>query len=71
MNMLHPKNFIKSSKKIQESNRAIGPMSLEFANGPGDRGSVPSRVIPMTQKWYLMPPCLTQQYKVRMKSKVQ
>ena len=30
-----------------------------FANGPGDRGSVPGQVIPKTQKWYLMPPCLT------------
>ena len=25
----------------------------------GDRGSIPGRVIPKTQKWYLMPPCLT------------
>ena len=30
-----------------------------FANGPGDRGSIPDRVIPKTQKWYLIPPCLT------------
>ncbi len=30
-----------------------------FANGPGDLGSIPGRVIPKTQKWYLMPPCLT------------
>ena len=29
-----------------------------FANGPGDRGSVLGRVIPKTQKWYLIPPCL-------------
>ena len=27
-----------------------------FANGPGDRGSIPSRVITKTKKWYLMPP---------------
>ena len=25
-----------------------------FANGPGDLGSIPGRVIPKTQKWYLM-----------------
>ena len=31
----------------------------EFAYGPGNRGSIPARVIPKTQKWYLMPPCLT------------
>ena len=30
-----------------------------FANGTGDRGSVPDRVIPKTQKWYLMPTCST------------
>ena len=30
-----------------------------FANGPGDQGSVPGRVIPKTQKWYLTHPCLT------------
>ena len=28
-------------------------------NGPEDRVSIPSRVIPKTQKWYLIPPCLT------------
>ena len=28
-------------------------------NGPGDLCSIPSRVIPKTQKWYLMLPCLT------------
>ena len=27
-------------------------------NGPGDRGSIPGRVIPKTLKWYMMPPCL-------------
>ena len=30
-----------------------------FANGSGDLGSIPGQVIPKTQKWYLMPPCLT------------
>ena len=30
-----------------------------FANGPGDLGSIPGRVIPKTQKLFLMPPCLT------------
>ena len=28
-------------------------MSRVFANGPGDRGSIPGRVIPMTQKMVL------------------
>ena len=30
-----------------------------FANGLGDQGSISGRGIRMTQKWYLMPPCLT------------
>ena len=34
-------------------------MRRVFANGPGNRGSIPGWVIPKTQKWYLMPPCLT------------
>ena len=34
-------------------------MSRVFDNGPGDRSSIPDRVIPKTQKWYLMPPNLT------------
>ena len=28
-------------------------MSRVFANGPGDRGSIPDRVIPKTQKMVL------------------
>ena len=39
-------------------NKEIGLMSRVFANSPGDRGSIASRAIPKTQKWYLMPPCL-------------
>ena len=38
------------------------PIRLEgrvFTNSPGDWGSIPRRVIPKTQKWCLMPPCLT------------
>ena len=38
-----------------------------FANGPGDLGSIQGRVIPKTLKWYLIPPCLTQLYEVRIK----
>ena len=30
-----------------------------LANGTGDRSSIRDRVIPKTQKFYLMPPCLT------------
>ena len=31
-------------------NSAIGLMSREFTNGPGDRGSIPGPVVPKTQK---------------------
>ena len=34
-------------------------MGRVFANGLGDLGSVPGRVIPKTLKWYLIPPFLT------------
>ena len=34
-------------------------MSRVFANGPGDRGSILGRVMPKTQKRYLMLPYLT------------
>ena len=30
-----------------------------FAKGLGDRVSIPGRIIPKTQKWYLMHPRLT------------
>ena len=33
-------------------------MVRAFAHGPGDLGSIPGRVIPKTQKWYLMPLCI-------------
>ena len=43
-----------------------------FANGPGDRGSIPGRVIPKTQKMVLDVFLLnTQQYKVGIKGKVE
>ena len=29
-----------------------------LTSGPEDRGSISDRVIPKTQKWYLMPLCL-------------
>ena len=41
-----------------------------FANGPGDLGSIPGRVIPKTQKMVLDASLLnTQHYKVRIKGK--
>ena len=46
--------------------------SRVFANDPGDLGSIPSRVIPKTQKMVLDATFLnTQHYKVRIKGKVE
>ena len=45
-------------------------MSRVFDNGPGDRGSIPGRVIPKTRKMVLDAALLSSQhYKVRMKGK--
>ena len=47
-------------------------MSRVFANGPGDQGSIPGRVIPKTQKMVLDATLLnTQHYKVWIKGKVE
>ena len=50
----------------------IGLVVRVFANGPGDLGSIPGRVIPKTQKMVLDASLLnTQHYKVRIKVKVE
>ena len=47
-------------------------MGRVLANGPGDRGSIPGRVIPKTLKMVLDTSLLnTQYYKVRMNGKVE
>ena len=47
-------------------------ISRVFANGPEDWGSIPSQVIPKTQKMVLDAILLnTQHYKVRIKDKVE
>ena len=47
-------------------------MSRVFANGSGDWGSIPGRVMPKTQKMVLDAALLiTQYYKVRIKGKVE
>ena len=58
-------------KQQNISDRTIGLMRRMFANGPGDRASIPDRVIPKTQKMVLDAVLLsTQHYKVRIKGKV-
>ena len=52
--------------------RAIGQYSSHEANEPGDMGSISGRVIPKTLKMLLDTSLLnTQQYKVRIKGKVE
>ena len=52
--------------------QAIGLMSRVFANGPVNRGSIPGRVIPKTQKMVLDAALLnTQHYKVMIKGKME
>ena len=46
--------------------RPISKMLWVFADDPGDRSSIPGRVIPKTQKWYLIPPCIVR-YRSRVK----
>ena len=57
----------KRKTKVKIQCLKFGPLGRMFANGPGDQGSIPGRVIPKTQKkkkkkkkkWYLISPCLT------------
>ena len=57
--------------KIFGNHRLISQVGSVFANGPGDLGSIPGRVIPKTLKVVLDTTLLnTQQYKVRIKGKV-
>ena len=52
-------------------NRLISPVGRVFANGPGDLGSIPGRVIPKTLKMVLDTSLLnSQHYNVRIKGKV-
>ena len=65
---LHYLLITASTKHIPD----IGLGVRVFANGPGDLGSIPGRVIPKTQKMVLDASLLnTQHYKVRIKGKVE
>ena len=57
---------------INLNDRLIGPDGGVFANGPGDLGSIPRRVIPKALKVVLDTSLFNlQQYKVRIKGKVE
>ena len=58
--------------ELNYHDRAIGLMSRVFANGLGDWGSIPGRVLPKTQKMVFDSALLnTQHYKVTTKGKVE
>ena len=70
------KSYQRLKKMIFDSSllntRDIGPAVRVFANGPGDLGSIPGRVIPKTLKMELDTTLLnTQHYKVWFKGKVE
>ena len=49
----------KAGISFNNNNRKVeNLMSRVFANGLRDQGSIPGWVIPKTQKWYLMQPCI-------------
>ena len=64
--------LLKQNSPYLLKNPYIGRVSRGFANGPGDRGSIPSQVIPKTQKMVLDTWLLnTQHSKVCITSKVE
>ena len=69
---LDKNNVIFTDKDLFTGITDIGPAVRVFANGPGDLGSIPGRVIPKTLKMVLDTTLLnTQHYKVRFKGKVE
>ena len=61
-----------SSQNFRQYFTLFGLVVRVFANGPGDLGSIPGRVIPKIQKLVLDAYLLnTQHYKVRIKGKVE
>ena len=71
-NKLYLQASLTFKNDLFQYNRDIGPAVRVFANGPGDLGSIPGRVIPKTLKMVLDTTLLnTQHYKVRFKGKVE
>ena len=60
INYIHHEWIIRAKTyKHKHKHMYIDMMVSVFANGLGEKDSVPVRVIPKTQKWFLMPHCLT------------
>ena len=58
------------SIKVRVLDICVGLMSRVFANGPGDRDSIPGRVIPKTRKMVLDATLLNTQYYIKFGSRV-
>ena len=57
-----------NQRHMDQLHSSIGVVVWVFANGPGDLGSIPGRVIPKTLKMVLDTSLLnTEQYKVHIK----
>ena len=68
----HTYIFIYEKGNSDKNMVLIGQVGGVFANGPGDLGSIPGRVLPKTLKMGLDTSLLhTQQYKVCIKGKVE
>ena len=71
-NISQSSNTLKELVNIHAWNVAVLFCGRMFANGPGDLGSIPGRVIPKTLKMVLDTSLLkNQQYKVCIKGKVE
>ena len=65
-------NIITSIQQLERIDTRICRQKNVLANSPGDRGSIPGRVTPKTQKMVLDVSLLnTQHYKVRIKGKME
>ena len=72
LGIIHQYSLYKKKKKKYTIRNILSEYIRVFANGPGDLGSIPGRVIPKTLKMELDTTLLnTQHYKVRFKGKVE
>ena len=70
--LFNTNNSLQHNSFVSPQLKAIGLMSRVFANGLGDQGSIPGRVIPKTFKMVLDCALLnSQHYKVWIKGKVE
>ncbi len=69
---IHNTNISGNIVNNNDENRLIGLVGRVFANGLGDLGSIPGRIIPKTLKMVLVTSLHnTQHYKVMIKGKVE